>query len=116
MPPVKSDELVLYQPAVFSNITLDRLSQSRKVKQVILFTLLPIVTVFKFVQLRNIAYPITPQFIVAVSKLIQFTKKTSPILVTLLGIEIEVKLEQLLKADRPILVTLFGIVIDVKLE
>ena len=57
-----------------------------------LSTLLPIVTEVKLRQLR---------------------KALTPILVTLLGIVIEVK-AQLAKATSPILMTLFGILIEVK--
>ena len=47
------------------------------------------------------------------SSLVQPLKGSSPILITLSGIVIDVKAVQSLKASSPILVTLSGIVIDV---
>ena len=43
-------------------------------------------------------------------------KAETPMLVTLLGITTEVKLEQLAKTPYPMLVTLLGITAEVKLE
>jgi len=48
--------------------------------------------------------------------LLQYPKASSPMLVTLLGMEIEVRLEQFQKAELPMLVTLLGMEIEVRLE
>ena len=47
--------------------------------------------------------------------LVQASKAPSPMLVTLLGMVIEVRLLHLKKAELPIVVTLFGMVIEVRL-